>query len=132
MKTLNSTEPHYVRCIKPNDGKEAFEFNNIRAVQQLRACGVLETIRISSNGFPSRWSYQDFANRYRVLRIGSHRKFSKNKNEPQKSGKICNYTELSIIINIFLYQEHQKRLQENWCVQVPVLPVKFVFSVRIS
>lgn len=70
MKILNSTEPHYVRCIKPNDNKAAFEFNNIRAVQQLRACGVLETIRISSNGYPSRWSYQDFANRYRVLRVG--------------------------------------------------------------
>lgn len=74
MKTLNTTEPHYVRCIKPNDFKKAFEFNNERAVQQLRACGVLETIRISSNGFPSRWSYQDFANRYRVLRIGAHLK----------------------------------------------------------
>src|SRR5699024_4234254 len=70
MKILNSTEPHYVRCIKPNDVKGAFTFNNERAVQQLRACGVLETIRISSNGFPSRWSYQDFANRYRVLRVG--------------------------------------------------------------
>src|SRR5699024_7872328 len=34
MKILNSTEPHYVRCIKPNDNKGAFEFNNIRAVQQ--------------------------------------------------------------------------------------------------
>ncbi|CAG2116905.1 unnamed protein product, partial [Medioppia subpectinata] len=45
MKTLNATEPHYVRCIKPNDNKGGFEFNNIRAVQQLRACGVLETIR---------------------------------------------------------------------------------------
>lgn len=70
MSILNSTEPHYVRCIKPNDNKAAFEFNNVRAVQQLRACGVLETINISSNGFPSRWSYQDFANRYRVLRVG--------------------------------------------------------------
>ena len=77
MKILNSTEPHYVRCIKPNDNKGAFEFNNIRAVQQLRACGVLETIRISSNGFPSRWSYQDFANRYRVLRVGHQDKLKR-------------------------------------------------------
>lgn len=67
MSTLNATTPHYVRCIKPNDTKTSFDFNQKRAVEQLRACGVLETIRISSAGFPSRWSYQDFFYRYRVL-----------------------------------------------------------------
>uniref|UniRef100_A0A669CAF6 Myosin VB n=1 Tax=Oreochromis niloticus TaxID=8128 RepID=A0A669CAF6_ORENI len=67
MDTLNATTPHYVRCIKPNDFKEAFSFDSRRAVQQLRACGVLETIRISAAGYPSRWTYPDFFNRYRVL-----------------------------------------------------------------
>nr|XP_057913382.1 unconventional myosin-Vb isoform X2 [Doryrhamphus excisus] len=67
METLNATTPHYVRCIKPNDYKEAFSFDSRRAVQQLRACGVLETIRISAAGYPSRWTYSDFFSRYRVL-----------------------------------------------------------------
>ncbi|XP_077944664.1 unconventional myosin-Vb isoform X6 [Gasterosteus aculeatus] len=67
METLNATTPHYVRCIKPNDLKEPFMFDSRRAVQQLRACGVLETIRISAAGYPSRWTYPDFFNRYRVL-----------------------------------------------------------------
>ncbi|XP_021165352.2 unconventional myosin-Va isoform X10 [Fundulus heteroclitus] len=67
METLNATTPHYVRCIKPNDFKQAFSFDPKRAVQQLRACGVLETIRISAAGFPSRWTYQEFFSRYRVL-----------------------------------------------------------------
>ncbi|XP_075697095.1 unconventional myosin-Vb isoform X2 [Rhinoderma darwinii] len=67
METLNATTPHYVRCIKPNDEKLAFSFDPHRAVQQLRACGVLETIRISAAGYPSRWTYHDFFNRYRVL-----------------------------------------------------------------
>ncbi|XP_049322002.1 unconventional myosin-Vb isoform X8 [Astyanax mexicanus] len=67
METLNATTPHYVRCIKPNDSKEAFVFDSRRAVQQLRACGVLETIRISAAGYPSRWTYLDFYSRYRVL-----------------------------------------------------------------
>ncbi|XP_070845073.1 unconventional myosin-Vb [Chaetodon trifascialis] len=67
METLNATTPHYVRCIKPNDYKEAFSFDSRRAVQQLRACGVLETIRISAAGYPSRWTYPDFFSRYRVL-----------------------------------------------------------------
>ena len=67
MTTLNSTTPHYVRCIEPNDRKEAFGFELHRTVQQLRACGVLETIRISAAGFPSRWLYQEFFHWYRVL-----------------------------------------------------------------
>ncbi|XP_023346173.1 unconventional myosin-Va, partial [Eurytemora carolleeae] len=67
MTNLNSTNPHYVRCIKPNDAKAAFIFEPKRAVQQLRACGVLETVRISAAGYPSRWTYYDFFLRYRVL-----------------------------------------------------------------
>ncbi|XP_031642002.1 unconventional myosin-Vb isoform X2 [Oncorhynchus kisutch] len=70
MDTLNSTTPHYIRCIKPNDLKEPFMFDPKRAVQQLRACGVLETIRISAAGYPSRWTYAEFFSRYRVLLRG--------------------------------------------------------------
>ncbi|XP_048478545.1 unconventional myosin-Va [Plutella xylostella] len=71
MATLSATTPHYVRCIKPNDQKRAFQFQPRRAAMQLRACGVLETIRISAAGFPSRWLYQDFFSRYRLL--GAHK-----------------------------------------------------------
>ncbi|KAG5860863.1 hypothetical protein JTB14_015241 [Gonioctena quinquepunctata] len=67
MSTLNATTPNYVRCIKPNDSKEAFHYNPKRAVQQLRACGVLETIRLSSACFPSRWIHIDLFYCYRVL-----------------------------------------------------------------
>ena len=44
-----------------------FRFDVRRAVQQLRACGVLETVRISAAGYPSRWTYHDFYIRYRLL-----------------------------------------------------------------
>ncbi|XP_069733851.1 unconventional myosin-Vb-like [Phaenicophaeus curvirostris] len=67
MEMLGSTTSHYIRCIKPNDGKQPFVFDSRRAVEQLRACGVLETIRISASGYPSRWSYQEFLERYRAL-----------------------------------------------------------------
>ena len=38
-----------------------------RVVEQLRACGVLETVRISAAGYPSRWTYHDFQQRYHPL-----------------------------------------------------------------
>ncbi|XP_023162899.2 unconventional myosin-Va isoform X1 [Drosophila hydei] len=67
ISTLHSTTPHYVRCIKPNDDKIAFKWETAKIIQQLRACGVLETVRISAAGFPSRWLYPDFYMRYQLL-----------------------------------------------------------------
>ena len=42
-------------------------FANRRVIDQLRACGVLETVRISAAGYPSRWSYPDFLERYKLI-----------------------------------------------------------------
>lgn len=67
MKTIDTTNVHYIRCIKPNEEKKAWEFDSLMVLSQLRACGVLETIRISCAGFPSRWTYVEFADRYHIL-----------------------------------------------------------------
>uniref|UniRef100_A0A8D0P9H0 Myosin VC n=1 Tax=Sus scrofa TaxID=9823 RepID=A0A8D0P9H0_PIG len=79
METLNATTPHYVRCIKPNDEKLPFEFDSKRIVQQLRACGVLETIRISAQSYPSRWTYIEFYSRYGILMTKQELSFSDKK-----------------------------------------------------
>ena len=71
MHTINSTNVHYIRCIKPNEGKEAWKFEGPMVLSQLRACGVLETVRISCAGYPTRWTYEDFALRYYML-VPSH------------------------------------------------------------
>ena len=67
MSTINSTDVHYIRCIKPNEGKEAWKFEGPMVLSQLRACGVLETVRISTAGYPTRWTYEEFALRYYML-----------------------------------------------------------------
>ena len=67
MQTINSTEVHYIRCIKPNEGKESWKFEGPMVLSQLRACGVLETVRISCAGYPTRWTYEEFAMRYYML-----------------------------------------------------------------
>ncbi|QIW98515.1 hypothetical protein AMS68_004033 [Peltaster fructicola] len=67
MSTINSTDVHYIRCIKPNEAKEAWKFEGPMVLSQLRACGVLETVRISCAGYPTRWSYEEFAMRYYML-----------------------------------------------------------------
>ncbi|KAF2668985.1 hypothetical protein BT63DRAFT_247422 [Microthyrium microscopicum] len=67
MATIGSTDAHYIRCIKPNEAKEAWKFEGPMVLSQLRACGVLETVRISCAGYPTRWTYQEFAMRYYML-----------------------------------------------------------------
>uniref|UniRef100_A0A8C2I0S8 Myosin VC n=1 Tax=Cyprinus carpio TaxID=7962 RepID=A0A8C2I0S8_CYPCA len=79
METLNATTPHYVRCIKPNEEKLPFEYDSKRVVQQLRACGVLETIRISAQSYPSRWTYIEFFSRYSILMSQTELKLGEKK-----------------------------------------------------
>lgn len=67
MDTISSTEVHYIRCLKPNESKEAWKFEGPMVLSQLRACGVLETVRISCAGYPTRWTYEEFALRYYML-----------------------------------------------------------------
>lgn len=63
MDTIEKTNVHYIRCIKPNEAKKAWVFEPDQVLSQLRACGVLETIRISCAGYPSRWTFMEFAER---------------------------------------------------------------------
>lgn len=67
MNTINSSNVHYIRCIKPNEDKKAWEFDPNMVLSQLRACGVLETIKISCAGFPSKMSYPEFVDAFNVL-----------------------------------------------------------------
>ncbi|CAG8973804.1 hypothetical protein HYALB_00006349 [Hymenoscyphus albidus] len=67
MHTINGTDVHYIRCIKPNESKESWVWEGPMVLSQLRACGVLETVRISCAGYPTRWTYEEFALRYYML-----------------------------------------------------------------
>uniref|UniRef100_A0A8C0FXL5 Unconventional myosin-XIX n=1 Tax=Bubo bubo TaxID=30461 RepID=A0A8C0FXL5_BUBBB len=54
MQILNSTTPHYIRCIKPNADCKAMTFKREEVLSQLQACGIVEAITISAAGFPIR------------------------------------------------------------------------------
>ncbi|NXP07163.1 MYO19 protein, partial [Thinocorus orbignyianus] len=68
MQILNSTTPHYIRCIKPNAECKAMTFKREEVLSQLQACGIVEAITISAAGFPIRIPFQSFTERYQILR----------------------------------------------------------------
>lgn len=46
MDTLNRTQFHYIKCIKPNDTKRAEAFDSRIVLQQIQYSGILELVRI--------------------------------------------------------------------------------------
>uniref|UniRef100_A0A8D0RB32 Unconventional myosin-X n=1 Tax=Sus scrofa TaxID=9823 RepID=A0A8D0RB32_PIG len=67
MATLSSSNPFFVRCIKPNMQKMPDQFDQAVVVNQLRYSGMLETVRIRKAGYAVRRPFQDFYKRYKVL-----------------------------------------------------------------
>ncbi|THF98798.1 hypothetical protein TEA_005046 [Camellia sinensis var. sinensis] len=67
METLSTTEPHYIRCVKPNTVLKPGIFENINVLNQLRCGGVLEAIRISCAGYPTKRRFDEFLDRFGML-----------------------------------------------------------------
>lgn len=98
LETLSHTEPHYIRCVKPNNVLKPAIFENKNVLQQLRCgvrgcyvqmsffflfifpimlskfpfCmiliqGVMEAIRISCAGYPTRKPFAEFVDRFGLL-----------------------------------------------------------------
>ncbi|XP_076765690.1 myosin heavy chain isoform X30 [Xylocopa sonorina] len=67
MATLRATQPHFVRCIIPNEMKQPGVIDSHLVMHQLTCNGVLEGIRICRKGFPNRMVYPDFKLRYMIL-----------------------------------------------------------------
>jgi len=62
-KYLISTFFSLVRCIKPNHGKVANQFDEELVQEQLRYNGILEISYIRNQGWPVRFTFEEFLQR---------------------------------------------------------------------
>ena len=69
IATLNSTYPHFVRCMKSNDEKRGNIFTAGRMQDQLRYAGLVEVCRIRKLGFPVRRPFDEFFKRFRCCNL---------------------------------------------------------------
>ncbi|XP_077581041.1 unconventional myosin-X [Stigmatopora nigra] len=67
MATLSTSNPFFIRCIKPNTHKSPDVFDPAVVLNQLRYSGMLETVKIRRAGFPVRRAFREFCRRYKVL-----------------------------------------------------------------
>ncbi|XP_053926550.1 myosin-IIIb isoform X3 [Cuculus canorus] len=65
-------QPHFIRCIKPNDDREALVFSHERVLLQLRYTGILETVKIRQKGYSHRILFEEFVKRYYYLAFKAH------------------------------------------------------------
>ncbi|XP_021255047.1 myosin-IIIb isoform X2 [Numida meleagris] len=65
-------QPHFIRCIKPNDDREALTFSHERVLLQLRYTGILETVKIRQKGYSHRILFEEFVKRYYYLAFKAH------------------------------------------------------------
>lgn len=65
--SVETTDPHYIRCLKPNDAAKPKLLTRKRLTEQLRYGGVLEAVRVARAGYPVRMIHQEFFQRYRML-----------------------------------------------------------------
>lgn len=106
MQELATCESHYVRCLKPNEMKKREFFIPTFVFQQIRYLGVLDTIRVKKEGYPSRKKFRDFFFRFEEVCFWSGKKsiFEYQKIEDDKVFK-----ELSLKCLEIMSKTHTKK-----------------------
>uniref|UniRef100_A0A8C9GDS7 Myosin motor domain-containing protein n=1 Tax=Piliocolobus tephrosceles TaxID=591936 RepID=A0A8C9GDS7_9PRIM len=67
MQRIKDTEPHFIRCIKPNIHNLPDIFDRQSVNEQLKYGGVLQVIKVSRAGYPVRLSHSDCVYNYKIL-----------------------------------------------------------------
>jgi len=67
VANLMTKNPHYVRCIKPNNKKSPGIFDQELCTHQVRYLGLLENVRVRRAGFAYRQTFETWLERYKAL-----------------------------------------------------------------
>ncbi|XP_008281015.1 unconventional myosin-Ib isoform X4 [Stegastes partitus] len=67
MRNLQTKNPNYIRCIKPNDKKASHIFTESLVCHQVRYLGLMENVRVRRAGYAFRQAYEPCLERYKML-----------------------------------------------------------------
>ncbi|XP_075683644.1 myosin-IIIa [Rhinoderma darwinii] len=72
LSKMVAGQPHFVRCIKPNNDRLPSKFDREKVLVQLRYTGILETARIRQLGYSHRILFANFIKRYYLICFKSY------------------------------------------------------------
>eukprot|EP01119_Soliformovum_irregulare_P016698 TRINITY_DN4874_c0_g1_i3.p1 TRINITY_DN4874_c0_g1~~TRINITY_DN4874_c0_g1_i3.p1 ORF type:complete len:1171 (-),score=313.30 TRINITY_DN4874_c0_g1_i3:15-3527(-) len=67
LTAIELTEPHYVRCLAPNRHKLPDAIDSKYIEHQLRCSGVMQVVQLRRGGYPTRFTFDHFIDRYRMI-----------------------------------------------------------------
>nr|AFS69160.1 myosin A [Babesia sp. BQ1/Lintan] len=70
MKLINSTDSHFIRCVKPNESKQPLEFNSVKIIVQLHALSIIEALQLRKLGYSYRRPFELFLEQYKYIDLG--------------------------------------------------------------
>ena len=70
ISMLQTTTPHFVRCVKPNAELVSDKFDGGYVMRQLREMGMVHVVRARKQGYAHRYPFDRFASRYGYLTKG--------------------------------------------------------------
>ena len=125
IKQINSTDPYFIKCIKPNDTKRPNEFVGLKVSNQLLFTGINECLKLRKMNYPHRFLYEEFANRFKFIlntvpseRTGMSTLIEKLADEiysfnSQEHCQIGNTKIMLTDIGLGLLKKHQDKKLEN-------------------
>lgn len=80
MELIDSTEPHFIRCVKPNEEKAPMKYTMSKVLVQLHALSILEALQLRNLGYSYRRPFKEFLFQFKFVDLG----VSENKSLEQK------------------------------------------------
>ncbi|XP_067234002.1 myosin-IIIa isoform X2 [Chanodichthys erythropterus] len=112
LSKMVAGQPHFVRCIKPNNDRQAHKFDREKVLIQLRYTGILETAKIRRQGYSHRILFNNFIERYSILAFRANE-------EPAMNPETC-----AIIL--------EKAKLENWVLGKTKVFLKYYHAEQLN
>ncbi|CUG03103.1 myosin heavy chain, putative [Bodo saltans] len=96
---LESTETHFIRCVKPNMSAQPAVMDNLYVGGQLESAGVLQTIALKRQGYPVRRLLQSFSAFFYLI-------------APRRAVRLHQQRVYGEAVKIIL--EHYKQFYKSW------------------